>query len=102
MKTTQENVSGFAITDAAEHLRRLSNQCAALAEMIDAIKQDGPMRVKSLAKALLPLGLCIVHRDLVRDCLTVVEQTEDAEGLSGNELLRLARGLNFALEGGKA
>lgn len=93
-----------SITAAAEHHRRLSNQCAALAGMIQAIKpqKDEPMPVESLAKALLPLGLCIVHRDLVRDCLTIVEQTEDAEGLSGDELRRLDRGLNSALKGGAA
>ena len=43
-----------------------------------------------------------MHRDLVRDCLTIVQQTEDAEGLSGDELRRLDRGLNSALKGGAA
>lgn len=93
-----------SITAAAEHHRRLSNQCAALAGMIEAMKppSEETMPVQFLAKALLPLGLCIVHRDLVRDCLTIVEQTEDAEGLSGDDLRRLELGLGASLNGGAA
>ena len=93
-----------SIKAAAEHHQRMADQCIAMASLIRNIKppSDEPMPVMELAKTLLPLGLCIVHRDLVRDCLAIIEQTEDAEGLSGEDLRRLERGLNASLKGGAA
>jgi len=86
---------------AAREHQNLATQCNALAEIMGAIMRpsDEPMPVETLAKGLLPFGLCIVHRSAVLDALVIVEQTNDAEGLSGDDLRRLKRRLNAALNG---
>ncbi len=86
---------------AAQEHQNLATQCNALAGLMKAMKRpsDEPMPVETLAKGLLPFGLCIVHRSAVLDALAIVEQTDDAEGLSGDDLRRLERRLNAALNG---
>jgi hypothetical protein len=37
--------------------------------------------VEALAMALLPLGLCIVHRDVVSEALAALQTMDDDEGL---------------------
>jgi hypothetical protein len=58
--------------------------------------------VEALAMALLPLGLCIVHRDVVSEALGLVQTVEDEEGLSGDLLARLECKLTAALAGSAA
>jgi len=55
--------------------------------------------VEALAMALLPLGLCIVHRDVVSEALGVVKTFEDKEGLSWDLLDQLEDRLIAALNG---
>lgn len=89
------------VEQAAGKHQSLATQCQALAGLIKSMKQpsDEPMPVETLAKSLLPFDLCIVHRNVVRDALDIVQQTDDAEGLSGDDLRRLERRLNAALNG---
>jgi len=53
--------------------------------------------VEALATALLPLGLCIVHRDVVSEALGLVQTVEDEEGLSRDLLSQLEDRLIAAL-----
>lgn len=55
--------------------------------------------VEALAQALLPLGLCIVHRDVVSEALAVVQTADDDEGLVGDLLQQLEGRLMAALMG---
>ena len=55
--------------------------------------------VEALAMALLPLGLCIVHRDVVSEALGLVQTVEDEEGLSRDLLSQLEDRLIAALTG---
>lgn len=89
------------VEQAAGKHQSLATQCSALAGLIKSMKQpsDEPMPVEMLAKGLLPFDLCIVHRNVVLDALAIVEQTNDTEGLSGDDLRRLERRLNAALNG---
>lgn len=92
-----------AITAAARYHQLIANQCSAVSYLVDALKpNEETFPAESLAKALQPLDLCLVHRNLLRQCLAIIEQTEDTEGFSGDELRRLMRGLNSALKGGAA
>jgi len=58
--------------------------------------------VEALAMALLPLGLCIVHRDVVSEALGLVQTTDDEEGLSRDLLDQLENRLTAALTGSAA
>jgi len=58
--------------------------------------------VEALAMALLPLGLCIVHRDVVSEALGVVKTVEDKEGLSWDLLDQIEDKLIAALNGSAA
>ena len=55
--------------------------------------------VEALAMALLPLGLCIVHSDVVYEALALVLTAEDKEGSSGELLRQLEARLTAALAG---
>ena len=55
--------------------------------------------VEALAMALLPLGLCIVHRDVVSEALGLVQTTDDADGLMDESLNQLEDRLIAALTG---
>ncbi len=86
---------------AATHHQNMAAQCAALSALVDAMTKAGdqPHPIEDLALALLPLGLCIVHKDAVKNALTVVEAASDTDGLSRESLLDLERSLNAALTG---
>jgi hypothetical protein len=58
--------------------------------------------VEALAMALLPLGLCILHRDVVSEALGLVQTMEDEEGLSADLLRHLEARLTAALAGSAA
>jgi len=68
-------------------------------EEIKAHITENTIPVESLAAALLPLGLCIVHRDVVSEALAVVQTTDDAEGLLSELLNQLEDKLIAALTG---
>jgi hypothetical protein len=86
---------------AAAHHQNMATQCAAMAGLLDAMRKasDQPHPIVDLAQALLPMGLCILHKDAVKNALTVVETTTDTDGLSSEALLELERSLNAALTG---
>jgi hypothetical protein len=71
-------------------------------EEIKNIITSNTIPVEALAMALLPLGLCIVHRDVVSDALGVVKTVEDKEGLSWDLLDQLEDRLIAALNGSAA
>ena len=86
---------------AAAHHQNMATQCAAMAGLLDAMRKtsDQPHPIVDLAQALLPLGLCILHKDAVTKALNLVEGTTDMEGLARESLLELERSLNAALTG---
>ncbi len=87
---------------AADYHRKIVDQCGDMAEVLRSIKprHQEPMPVLELARALQPLGLCIVHRELVLECLRVIESLDDDEGVSSEKLHRLQNGLSASLRGG--
>jgi len=98
------NIARIHIENAAAHHETMAAQCKALTSLLKAMRpaDEEPMPIETLAKGLHPFGLCIVHRDALRNALVLVEQIDDAEGLSGDELRRLERSLNAAIHGSAA
>jgi plasmid stabilization system protein ParE len=92
------------VEQAANYHQRVATECNALVGLLKAMRpvNDEPMPVETLARALLPFNLCIVHREVVRNALSVVNDTTDEEGLSGEDLRRLAASLLAALAGSAA
>ena len=89
------------IANTAHQLQKQAAQCNAVAALLGTLI-DGAgdaMPVEELAKALLPLDLCIVHRNVVRNALGIVRSSEDDEGLSGEELRVTIERLELALKG---
>lgn len=87
---------------AAAHHQNMAQQCGAMAGLLDAMTNASnhhPHPIVELAQALLPMGLCILHKDAVKNALTVVETAADTDGLSRESLLELERSLNAALTG---
>lgn len=86
---------------AAAHHQNMAQQCGAMAGLLDAMRKtsDQPHPIVDLAQALLPMGLCILHKDAVTKALSLVENTTDLEGLARDSLLELERSLNAALTG---
>jgi hypothetical protein len=98
----------MSLKDAAHEIERAvrahqsaAAQCQAVYNLIGTIlrESDEPMPVLELARALKPLGLCILHRGVVVQALDIVASTDDAEGLSGYELHQLQNRLQLALDG---
>lgn len=90
-----------AAAAAAAHHQRLAEQCDALARLLRAMElmPEEPMPVEELAQMLMPLGLRLVHRHALRDAICIIKQTEDVDGLSGEELDKLKSALELAMEG---
>ena len=86
---------------AAAHHQSMAHQIDAVAGLLDAMRKasNQPHPIVELAQALLPMGLCILHKDAVKNALTVVETAADTDGLSRESLLELERSLNAALTG---
>lgn len=68
-------------------------------EEIKASITSDAVPVEALAMALLPLGLCILHRDVVSEALGLLQVVEDKEGLSGDLLRQLEDRLIAAMTG---
>jgi len=85
---------------AALH-QSMAYQINAVAMLLDAMRKasNQPHPIVELAQALLPMGLCILHKDAVTKALNLVESTTDLEGLDRESLLELERSLNAALTG---
>lgn len=94
----------LARTNIVNTARELSNraaQCRAVATLLETLT-DGAgesLPVEELAKVLLPLGLCIVHQNVVRNALGIVLSTDDSEGLSSEEVRVTVERLESALKG---
>jgi hypothetical protein len=58
--------------------------------------------VEALAMALLPLGLCIVHRDVVSEALAALQAMDDDDGLLRDLLDQIEARLTAALTGSAA
>jgi hypothetical protein len=90
------------LTESALAHSRLGSQCAALAALLETMQTPDAagLPVLELANALLPFGLCIVHRDVVTNALAITEQTDDIDGFSSEALSKLAEALRSSLRGG--
>lgn len=90
-----------ALGNAAHRHRQLADQSAALATLARSIGADAnvPMPVEDLAQALLPLDLCIVHRDSVRMLLSFLKTGDDSDGLSNSDIYALIQRLELSLKG---
>lgn len=92
------HIAANNLGNATHHHRRMADQCAALATLLRSIDSQPaePMPVEELAKALLPLDLCIVHRHTLRDAIGALKGEDD--GLDHDEFHALIDRLNLALE----
>ena len=89
------------IVNTARELQTRATQCQAVATLLGTLT-DGAgetLPVEELAKALLPLGLCIVHQNVVRYAMGIVQATDNADGLSSDELRVTVERLEAALKG---
>lgn len=95
------DIARHHLENAAREHQTLAMQCNALVGLLKVMRPDSDemIPVVALAGALIPFGLCIVHRDAVRNALTVVQETTDDEGLSMDDLRRLEEHLQGALVG---
>ena len=86
---------------AAAHHHALATQIDAVAGLLDAMckASNEPHLIVDLAISLQTMGLCILHKDAVRNALTVVETATDTDGLSRDSLFALERSLNAAITG---
>lgn len=94
----------IARENIANTARDLSNRAAqyqAVAALLSTMTQGAgePLPVEELARVLLPLGLCVVHIGVVRNALAIVEQTDQTDGLSTEELRVTSERLESALKG---
>jgi hypothetical protein len=91
----------FNLNQAAEQLTAQAEQAKALATLMDPLiaGKDAQIPIEDLAKALQPLGLCIVHKSLVLNTLALLSTVEDADGLSGTEMRIMEERFSAALKG---
>lgn len=95
------NLARANIVNTARELSNRAAQCQAVATLLGTLT-DGAgdaMPVEELAKALLPLDLCIVHRNVVSNALHLVKTTDYIDSLSREELAVTERRLVAALKG---
>ncbi|MBU0917850.1 MAG: hypothetical protein KKD97_16005 [Gammaproteobacteria bacterium] len=88
------------VSKAAEQANQSAKTLEALGTLLkQASAGTASLDVETLARLLLTLGLCIVHRDVVIQALDVVKQTEDVDGLSCEGLKQLETKLALARDG---
>jgi len=89
------------LNQAAEQLTAQAEQAKALAILLAPLNAgtDVQIPIEDLAKALLPLGLCIVHKSLVLNTLALLSTTDDEDGLSGTEMRIMEDRFSAALKG---
>lgn len=88
------------VTQAARQASQSAKTLEALGTLLKEATSGVPsLDVDSLARLLLTLGLCIVHRDVVGQAMEIVKQTDDAEGLSYDQLANLQERLQLAYLG---
>lgn len=89
-----------SLNHAAQSAKKSASTLEALQTLLAAANGDNPnLDVETLAKVLLNLDLCIVHRHIVGQALEVVKQAEDVDGLSYEQLGKLQERLQLAHEG---
>jgi hypothetical protein len=85
-------------TDYSWNISTAINQ--ALATVVHAMHNPahpGPTPILQLAHALRELDLCLVHRHALMQAIDIVRETEDADGLSADELDHLLTRLDRSL-----
>lgn len=96
------NIAVHDLEMAAGEAERRAKACHALVGLLKATLQpdsNEPLPVEALAQALLKLDLCIVHREVVRQAMDIIGETDDDEGLSGADIAEVISRLNMAHEG---
>lgn len=98
--TTTLNLALHNVTAAAENASKTARTLEALGTLLKGAS-EGPasLDIESLARLLLTLGLCLVHRDVVMQTLEIVKQTNDVDGLSGEQLQEIEKRLQLAKDG---
>lgn len=101
MQMTQTlNLALHNVGQAVEKATQSAKTLEALGTLLkQANSQHVSLDVETLARLLLTLGLCIVHRDVVIQALNVVTQAEDVDGLSWEGLKHLETKLALARDG---
>lgn len=95
------NLARTNIVNTARELSNRAIQCQAVATLLGTLT-DGAgetLPVEELAKALLPLGLCIVHQNVVSNALHLAKSADNTDGLSSDELRVTEQRLAAALKG---
>lgn len=98
---TTFNLALHSLEQAAKHHQRAADQLVALRNMLKTIDapKDNTMPVEAMAQVLLPLDLCIVHKEVISQARHIVYQTDDVDGLSRDDLALLFNRLDAALAG---
>lgn len=101
MQMTQTlNLALHNVGQAVEKANQSAKTLEALGTLLkQANSQHVSLDVETLARLLLTLGLCIVHRDAVIQALEVVNQADDVDGLSWDDLRLLEGRLTLARDG---
>lgn len=101
MKMTQTlSLALSSVGQAAEKASQSARTLEALGTLLkQADSQPVSLDVEALARLLLTLGLCLVHRDVVSQAIEVVKQADDVDGLSYTELAKLQERLQLAHDG---
>lgn len=95
------NIAMHNLEQAAKRHQRAADQLVALRNMLKTIDapNDSTMPVEALAEVLIRLDLCIVHKGVISEARHIVYNTDNADGLSGDDLNRLCNRLDAALAG---
>lgn len=89
------------VSKAAEQANQSAKTLEALGTLLKQASAGtaASLDVETLARLLLTLGLCIVHRDVVIQALDVVKQADEVDGLSWDGLKQLETKLALARDG---
>jgi hypothetical protein len=94
------SIAAQAAKHAANDCKNFAKRIEKVAAILESMHPEKPDPIPELAKALHPLDLCLMHREAVKDCLTILQQTKDVDGLSAEGLAALEITLEKALKGG--
>lgn len=85
----------------AEHHGKQAKACAEIASVIEKAMETKPPQfdIEAMAKGLLDLGICVVHRDVVKEMIAIVEAAEWQDSEEAKRLIRLERALKLAQSG---
>lgn len=85
---------------SAQHLQ-IGKRCQAVADLLDTEDAAGrPMPIEAIAKTLIALDLCIIHKTALAAALEFIQdETENQKGQASSELTLLKQKIASSLVG---